>query len=279
MNTRQSYAPTPHSYVPNTSLSATINLDEEVTLTTTRAERDLQDSLGELFSIIVTLDELEKAFLKDAIPEAEYTDICERSLRQYKALLADETIAAEFRDLEHFKAKWEVLPLLLLLHLLLLNSKQWKKKKKKKKQFPANKQSKLDVPRATERLRVGMPSTTVTASSTAPSSASTAAAAAAAAGNNPSGVLILEATQEFITFLDAVKLGLLSKDQLHPLLSDVIQSVNRVTDKDFDSRGKIVQWLITLNQMKASDELSEQQARELELDIQQAYQGFRRTLT
>lgn len=28
MNTRQSYAPTPHSYVPNTSLSATINLDE-----------------------------------------------------------------------------------------------------------------------------------------------------------------------------------------------------------------------------------------------------------
>ncbi|KAH0489219.1 hypothetical protein TgHK011_009660 [Trichoderma gracile] len=248
MNTRQSYAPTPHSYVPNTSLSATINLDEEVTLTSTRAERDLQDSLGELFSIIVTLDELEKAFLKDAIPEAEYTDICERSLRQYKALLADETIAAEFRDLEDFKAKWE-----------------------------------LDVPRATERLRVGMPSTTVTASSTAPSSASTAAAAAAGGGggggNNPSGVLILEATQEFITFLDAVKLGLLSKDQLHPLLSDVIQSVNRVTDKDFDSRGKIVQWLITLNQMKASDELSEQQARELELDIQQAYQGFRRTLT
>ncbi|GFP60038.1 hypothetical protein ACSS6W_005287 [Trichoderma asperelloides] len=238
MNPRQSYAPTPHSYVPNTSLSATINLDEEVKLTGTRAERDLQDSLGELFSIIVTLDELEKAFLKDAIPEAEYTDICERSLRQYKALLADETIANEFKDLEDFKAKWD-----------------------------------LDVPRATERLRVGMPSTTVTASSAAPASAP------AAAANNTSGVLILEATQEFITFLDAVKLGLLSKDQLHPLLSDVIQSVNRVTDKDFDNRGKIVQWLITLNQMKASDELSEQQARELDLDIQQAYQGFRRTLT
>lgn len=77
-------------------------------LTETRAERDLQDSLAELFSIIVTLDELEKAFLKDAIPEADYTDICERSLRQYKALLADETIANEFVDLEEFKAKWEV---------------------------------------------------------------------------------------------------------------------------------------------------------------------------
>lgn len=77
-------------------------------LTNTRAERDLQDSLAELFSIVVTLDELEKAFLKDAIPEAEYTEICERSLRQYKALLADETIAREFQDLEEFKARWDV---------------------------------------------------------------------------------------------------------------------------------------------------------------------------
>ena len=130
----------------------------------------------------------------------------------------------------------------------------------------------LEVPRATERIRVGMPSTTVTASSSTP------VAPPPGAASNASGLLILEATQEFITFLDAVKLGLLSKDQLHPLLTDVIQSVNRVTDKDFENRGKIVQWLITLNQMRATDELSEQQARELELDIQQAYQGFRKTL-
>ena len=116
-----------------------------------------------------------------------------------------------------------------------------------------------------------MPSTTVTASATtAPTQPSAASA---------NGVLIAEATQEFITFLDAVKLGFLSKDQLHPLLSDVIQSVNRVTDKDFENRGKIVQWLIALNQMKATDELGEEQARELELDIQQAYNGFKRTLS
>lgn len=121
-----------------------------------------------------------------------------------------------------------------------------------------------------------MPSTTVTAGSSA---ASAPPSHTPTLASNPGGVLILEATQEFITFLDAVKLGLLSKDQLHPLLSDVIQSVNRVTDKDFESRGKIVQWLITLNQMTATEELSEQQARELEMDIQQAYQGFRRTLT
>ncbi|KAL2262183.1 hypothetical protein VTK26DRAFT_2216 [Humicola hyalothermophila] len=233
---RQPYAPTPHSYVPNSTLSATINLDEEVKLAETRAERDLQDSLAEIFSIIVTIDELEKAFLKDAIPEADYTEICERSLKQYKSLIADETVARAFVGLEEFKAEWD-----------------------------------LEVPRATERIRVGMPSTAVTTVS--------AQAAAPAAANNPSGALILEATQDFITFLDALRLGLLAKDQLHPLLTDVIQSVNKVTDRDFENRGKIVQWLITLNQMKATEELSEDQARELELDINSAYQGFKNSLS
>lgn len=105
---RQGYAPTPHSYVPNTAMSATISLDDEVRLADTRAERDLQDSLAEIFSIIVTIDELEKAFLKDAIPESDYTDICERSLKQYRSILADETVATAFGDLEEFKAEWDV---------------------------------------------------------------------------------------------------------------------------------------------------------------------------
>ena len=129
----------------------------------------------------------------------------------------------------------------------------------------------LEVPRATERLRVGMPSTAVTASAGSAPTPST--------GGNTSGALILEATQDFITFLDALRLGLLAKDQLHPLLTDVIQSVNKVTDRDFENRGKIVQWLITLNQMKATEELREDQARELELDINSAYQGFKATLS
>lgn len=106
----------------------------------------------------------------------------------------------------------------------------------------------------------------------------TAPSAAPTVNNGASGIRILEATQDFITFLDALKLGLLAKDQLHPLLSELIQSVNKATDRDFENRGKIVQWLITLNQMRATEELSEEQARELELDINSAYQGFKSTL-
>ncbi len=88
----------------------------------------------------------------------------------------------------------------------------------------------------------------------------------------------MAATENFITFLDALKLNMLSKDSLHPLLSELIQSVNKVTDQDFENRGKIIQWLITLNQMRATDDLTEDQARELAFDLEQAYHGFKATL-
>lgn len=81
---------------------------QEVKLAESRAERDLQDSLAEVFSIIVTLDELERAYLKDAIPETDYTETCDRLLKQYKAILSDEGVAREFVDLETFKSAWDV---------------------------------------------------------------------------------------------------------------------------------------------------------------------------
>lgn len=222
-------------------------------LAESRAERDLQDSLAEVFSIIITLDQLERAYLKDAIPESDYTETCDRLLKQYKAILADESVAREFVDLETFKNEWDVcIPRNFDFQYVITECDSLQ----------------IDVPRATERLRIGLPSTVTAPSHNASTSNNS--------GTN--GTLILEATQDFITFLDALKLGLLAKDQLHPLLSDVIQSVNKVTDKDFEGRGKIVQWLIALNQMRATEEVSEDKARELELDMNSAYQGFKATL-
>jgi ESCRT-I complex subunit VPS28 len=86
------------------------------------------------------------------------------------------------------------------------------------------------------------------------------------------------ATENFITLLDAIKIGMVEKDMLHPLLVDIIQSANKVTDQEFDHKGEIVKWLIKLNQMRASDRLDEEQARDFQFDMQQAYQGFKRTL-
>ncbi|KAL4774658.1 VPS28 protein-domain-containing protein [Aspergillus nidulans var. acristatus] len=235
------YAPTPYSYTPNTARSASINLDEEVKLASSSAERDLYESLAEIYSIIVTLDGLEKAYIKDVVTEAEYTETCTRLLKQYKSSLGDDTVAREFVDLETFKRTWD-----------------------------------LECPRATERLRIGMPATVEQASHSGPSTNKAPGTTGSAGG--ASGSLILTATENFITFLDALKLNMVSKDALHPLLSEVIQSVNKVTDVDFENRGKIIQWLITLNQMRATEELGEEQARELSFDIESAYQGFKSTL-
>ncbi|KAJ5991806.1 Vacuolar protein sorting-associated protein 28 [Penicillium sp. IBT 35674x] len=235
-----SYAPTPYSYTPDPARAASINLDEEVKLVSSSGERDLYESLAEIYSIIVTLDGLEKAYIKDVVTEAEYTETCTRLLKQYKSSLGDETVAREFVDLESFKRTWG-----------------------------------LECPRATERLRIGLPATVEQASHNAPNSGG---GAQGGSGGGASGSLILTATENFITFLDALKLNMVSKDALHPLLSEVIQSVNKVTDGEFENRGKIIQWLIALNQMRATEELSEDQARELAFDIEQAYQGFKATL-
>ena len=109
-----SYAPTPYGYA---SLSARINLDEEVKLADSSAERDLIDSLAEIYSIIRTLDGLEKAYIKDALPEKEYSDICSKLLKQYKSILSDDSVSREFLDLDTFCRKWDVciaMPVLLI---------------------------------------------------------------------------------------------------------------------------------------------------------------------
>ncbi|KAL9057325.1 MAG: hypothetical protein Q9162_002399 [Coniocarpon cinnabarinum] len=229
------YAPTPYSYTPHSSLNATINLDEEVRLSTTTAERDLYESLAEVYSIIVTLDALERAFLRDSIAEADYTETCSRLLKQYKSNLTDENVARAFGDLERFKAEWQ-----------------------------------LECPRATERLKIGLPATGVDQ----PSNVSTQQQR-----TNADSLKLLATSENFITLLDAIRLGYKSKDSLHPLLADTIQAVNKVTDKDFQGKEKIVQWLITLNQMKPAQELDEEQTRELGFDMDSAYHAFKEALT
>lgn len=77
-------------------------------LADTSAERDLYESLAEIYSIIITLDALEKAYLRDSIKESEYTETCDRLLRQYKSCLADESVERAFGDLESFKFAWDV---------------------------------------------------------------------------------------------------------------------------------------------------------------------------
>lgn len=65
--------------------------------------------------------------------------------------------------------------------------------------------------------------------------------------------------------MDALKLKLRAKDQLHPLLTELMQSYARFSrSNDWAGRPKILNWLIELNQLKgASDEISDEQARQV----------------
>jgi len=103
-----SYAPTPYGYTPTSSLNAKVNLDEEVKLADSAAERDRIDSLAEIYSIIRTIDGLEKAYIKDALSESEYREMCSKMLKQYKSILNDENVSREFVDLDTFMRKWNV---------------------------------------------------------------------------------------------------------------------------------------------------------------------------
>lgn len=72
----QPYAPSPYSYTPSPhALSTSISLDEEVKLSTSSQQRELNESLAEIYSIIVTLDFLEKAYIKDSINQEVYVPI------------------------------------------------------------------------------------------------------------------------------------------------------------------------------------------------------------
>lgn len=54
-----------------TTMSSSLSLDEEARLYTTNAERERYESLATLFGIIVSLDYLERAYVRDAVTAAE----------------------------------------------------------------------------------------------------------------------------------------------------------------------------------------------------------------
>jgi ESCRT-I complex subunit VPS28 len=81
--------------------------------------------------------------------------------------------------------------------------------------------------------------------------------------------------------MDALKLNLRAKDQLHPFLTELMSGYSRFKgSQEWEGRAKILHWcvsvyklavgdgdtddrLITLNALKASDEITEEQSRQV----------------
>lgn len=93
-------------------------------------------------------------------------------------------------------------------------------------------------------------------------------------------VTVAETVQHFITTMDAVKLDQRAVDELQPLLSDLNDVITRVpeTPNDFEPNRKIQKWLQKLNAMRAVDEISDEDSRQLYHDLDSAYTEFTRYL-
>ncbi|XP_068660092.1 vacuolar protein sorting-associated protein 28 homolog 1-like [Aristolochia californica] len=123
---------------------------------------------------------------------------------------------------------------------------------------------KMDCPSALNRLLVsGVPATVEHRTS---ASASTATSAATVA----------ECVQHFITAMDSLKLNMVAVDQVHPLLSDLSASLNKlnILPPDYEGKVKMKEWIGKLSKMGAADELTEQQARQLHFDLESSYNSF-----
>lgn len=93
-------------------------------------------------------------------------------------------------------------------------------------------------------------------------------------------VTVAETVQHFITTMDAVKLDQRAVDELQPLLSDLNDALTRVPDTpdDFEPNRKIQKWLQKLNSLRAVDEISDEDSRQLYHDLDSAYTEFTRYL-
>ncbi|OQR90749.1 vacuolar protein sorting-associated protein 28 [Achlya hypogyna] len=119
----------------------------------------------------------------------------------------------------------------------------------------------LDCPRAIERLvRLGVPATVV--HNTTSSSSDT--------------VNVAQTVQHCITLSDYLKLNVRAVDEIQPLLSECMASLTKVhgLPPTFEGRLKLEQWLRVLNAMRASDELDDDQIRQMSFDLERAYTGF-----
>lgn len=123
---------------------------------------------------------------------------------------------------------------------------------------------KMDCPAALNRLLIsGIPATVEHR-------------AAAAMSSSTSAPVVAECVQNFITAMDSLKLNMIAVDQVHPLLSDLSGSLNKlnILGPDFEGKVKMREWIARLSKMGAADELTEQQARQLHFDLESSYNSF-----
>ncbi len=99
--------------------------------------------------------------------------------------------------------------------------------------------------------------------------------------NKAEVVHILEAGQHFVTLVDSLKLELVHVDDILPLIRELSTSLAGIPSlpTTFESKEIVNKWLSQLSQMKASDKITEEDTRQMSLDLDNAYSVFHRAVS
>jgi len=122
----------------------------------------------------------------------------------------------------------------------------------------------IDCPRAADRLiKYGVPATVLHASHTTQ-------------GEGGNAYLSSQATQSFITLMDSIRLEQRAVDDIKPLMVTLCSSLGKVTTlpPNFEGSVKMSLWLQKLHQMRAVDEISDADARQLLMELDSSYAAF-----
>lgn len=88
-----------------------------------------------------------------------------------------------------------------------------------------------------------------------------------------------KASEALITLMDALKLEISAVDELLPMVRDLQASMVGIKDLPrLSGLDRISTWLVTLNNMRASDALDVAQRRQLSLDVETAYASMKQWL-
>ena len=99
-------------------------------------------------------------------------------------------------------------------------------------------------------------------------------------GDSSTAVSVAECVHHYIGTMDTLKLNMAAKDQIAPCLSDLSVSLYKVPQLPAEFAGKLCvrRWMERLEKMRASDELSENEVRQLLFDMENSYNSFMRLL-
>ncbi|EFO95797.1 hypothetical protein GCK72_003600 [Caenorhabditis remanei] len=91
---------------------------------------------------------------------------------------------------------------------------------------------------------------------------------------------IASIVEQFITFLDSLRLNTRAVDDLYPVLDDLYNAINSTSRVPIDASvtTKVKKWHDRLSSMLATDEISDDDARQMIFDIESAYQAFNKAL-